>query len=146
MMLFLDRQRELASLATVTDRDGGLAIVWGRRRIGKTRLLLEWCRRARGVYVVADQSSTETQRAYVARSLAETLPGLADVTYPDWERLLARVAADASARAFRGPSSSTSCRISSRRRPDCRACTSAGWITTRSAPGCPLRSPAPVSG
>jgi AAA+ ATPase superfamily predicted ATPase len=56
-MLFLGRIDELARLAALSgDRAGGLAVVYGRRRIGKTRLLVEWCRRADGVYAVADQS------------------------------------------------------------------------------------------
>jgi AAA+ ATPase superfamily predicted ATPase len=45
MMRFLNRTAELAALAAL-DRAGGLAVVWGRRRIGKTRLLLEWCERS----------------------------------------------------------------------------------------------------
>jgi AAA+ ATPase superfamily predicted ATPase len=103
IMLFLDRQRERTVLTRLIDPPGGLAVVWGRRRIGKTRLLLEWCTRARGLYIVADQSSAETQRAYVARAVAAVLPGFADVPYADWERLFARLAADAAARGFRGP-------------------------------------------
>lgn len=102
-MLFLNRKAELAALAELAGGAGGLAIVWGRRRIGKTRLLLEWCRRAQGVYTVADQSNPDTQRRYFARAVAEALPGFADVSYPDWERLFARLAADAIARAFTGP-------------------------------------------
>jgi uncharacterized protein len=102
-MLFLDRTAELTALAELADDTGGLAVVWGRRRVGKTRLLVEWCEREGGVYAVADQSGAETQRAYLARALATRIPGFADVTYPDWERLLARVAADAAARSFRGP-------------------------------------------
>jgi AAA+ ATPase superfamily predicted ATPase len=77
--------------------------VWGRRRVGKTRLLLEWSGRQGGVSAVADQSAPEAQRAYLARAFAEVLPGFADVTYPDWERLFARLAADALARNFAGP-------------------------------------------
>src|SRR5213596_2269296 len=98
IMLFLNRKAELVALAELA-REGGLAVVWGRRRIGKTRLLLEWCDRERGVYTVADQSGPDTQRAYFARAIAPVLPGFADVTYPDWERLLSRLAADASARS-----------------------------------------------
>jgi len=101
-MLFLDRKAELAALSDL-DVEGGLAVVWGRRRIGKTRLLLEWCERAGGVYTVADQSGPETQRAYLARAIAAVLPGFADVRYPDWERLFSRLAADAVGRSFTGP-------------------------------------------
>lgn len=75
----------------------------GRRRIGKTRLLLEWSERAGGVYTVADQSAPDLQRAYFARAISQALPGFADVTYPDWERLLSRLAADAMSAGFTGP-------------------------------------------
>lgn len=101
-MQFLDRKVELAALRSLS-REGGLAVIWGRRRLGKTRLLVEWCERERGVYTVADQSSAELQRAYLARGLAEVLPGFADVVYPTWERLLNRLATDAAARGFTGP-------------------------------------------
>jgi AAA+ ATPase superfamily predicted ATPase len=102
-MLFLDRRDELAALDRLAAARGGLAVMWGRRRLGKTRLLLEWCTRRKGLYTTADQSSPETQRAYLARAVAAVLPGFADVVYPDWERLLTRLAADAAARGFRGP-------------------------------------------
>lgn len=102
-MVFLNREAEIAALDGLADDRGGLAVAWGRRRIGKTRLLLEWCSRAGGLYTTADQSGPETQRAYLARAIADVLPGFADVTYPDWERLLTRLASDAAARGFRGP-------------------------------------------
>ena len=101
-MLFCNRKLELAALGKL-DGSGGLAVVWGRRRIGKTRLLLEWSERAGGVYTVADQSAPDLQRAYFARAISQALPGFADVTYPDWERLLSRLAGDAKAAGFTGP-------------------------------------------
>ena len=101
-MSFWNRKQELAALGEL-DGAGGLAVVWGRRRIGKTRLLLEWSERAGGVYTVADQSAPHLQRAYFARAISQVLPGFADVTYPDWERLLSRLAADATSATFTGP-------------------------------------------
>jgi AAA+ ATPase superfamily predicted ATPase len=101
-MSFWNRNQELAALDEL-ERGGGLAVVWGRRRIGKTRLLVEWSERAGGVYTVADQSAPHLQRAYFARAISQALPGFADVTYPDWERLLSRLAADAMSAAFTGP-------------------------------------------
>ena len=59
-MNFLDREEELARLIALSKRrDGGLAVLTGRRRVGKTRLLVEWVERSGGVYFVADQSSAE---------------------------------------------------------------------------------------
>lgn len=103
-MKFVDRQDELARLDALAARpEGGLAVVYGRRRIGKTRLLLEWTARHGGLYAVADQSSAEVQRRYFAGAVAERLAGFDDVAYPDWRALLARLAREARASRWRGP-------------------------------------------
>lgn len=47
-MKFLDREDELARLLAMR-RGGGLAVISGRRRVGKTRLLTEWVERTGGV-------------------------------------------------------------------------------------------------
>jgi AAA+ ATPase superfamily predicted ATPase len=105
-MKFWDRSPELGRLdAMLTGAEGGgrLAVVYGRLRIGKTRLLLEWTKRRGGVYWVADQSAPEIQRRHLARALSAELPGFADVEYPEWRALFSRVAAEARSRGFHGP-------------------------------------------
>lgn len=103
-MDFLDRRNELARLERLSAApDGGLAVIWGRRRIGKTRLLLEWVEATGGTYWVADQSSGDVQRRYFASQMASVLPGFADVEYPDWSAAFARLARDAEQRGWRGP-------------------------------------------
>lgn len=102
-MQFIDRQSELSRLDSLMDSAGGLAVVYGRRRIGKTRLLLEWCHRHGGLYTVGDQSSQEVQRRYFATALETVLEGFGAVTYPDWGTLLSRLAKDAARRGWRGP-------------------------------------------
>ena len=43
-MRFIDREQEMVRLVRLgRERDGGIAAVWGRRRIGKSELLKEWC-------------------------------------------------------------------------------------------------------
>lgn len=106
IMRFVDREEELDRLEQLmARRDGALAVVYGRRRIGKTRLLLEWSRRHDGLYAVADQSSAEIQRRYLADTVAAhpRMAGFADVIYPDWRTLLARIAQQARAAKWRGP-------------------------------------------
>ena len=104
IMLFLNRTAEMERLDRLAAREGGgLAVVYGRRRIGKTRLLLEWSRRHGGLYTVADQSAVEIQRRYFAEAVAERLPGFGDVDYPDWRTLLTRLARDAESADWRGP-------------------------------------------
>ena len=103
-MEFLDRTRELARLeALVARRAAGLVALWGRRRVGKTRLLNEWCRRHDGVYTVADQSAEPVQRRYFAEAMSLKLPGFDDVEYRDWASLLRRLASDAKAVDWHGP-------------------------------------------
>ena len=101
-MKFIDRDEELERLQQLA-HTGGLALVWGRRRIGKTRLLLEWCKQHDGLYTVADQSAAPIQRRYFAASLAARFPGFDQVHYPDWRSLLERISAEAMHQQWRGP-------------------------------------------
>ena len=104
IMDFLDRENEMARLDRLAkSREGGLAVLYGRRRIGKTRLLLEWSARHGGLYTVADQSSAEIQRRYLAEAVAERLPGFADVEYRDWRGFFSRLAREARAADWHGP-------------------------------------------
>jgi hypothetical protein len=103
-MDFIDRREELDRLDRLARRtQGGLAVVYGRRRIGKTRLLLEWVARHGGLYTVADQSAPGIQRRYCSEAVASRLPGFSDVEYPDWRRLLGRLAKEAREQRWRGP-------------------------------------------
>lgn len=103
-MKFVDRRDELTRLHRVaTAEESGLVVVYGRRRVGKTRLLLEWAKRHDGLYTVADQSAAELQRRYFAEALGERLPGFAEVEYRDWRSLLSRVAREAQLAGWQGP-------------------------------------------
>jgi len=103
-MIFLNRTRELERLNRLAGSSGGgLAVVHGRRRMGKTRLLLEWVEKHGGLYAVGDLSAPDVQRRYLATALAERLPGFADVHYPDWASLVARLAREARQNRWRGP-------------------------------------------
>ncbi len=103
-MLFVNRQGELTRLDRfAASAEGGLAVVYGRRRVGKTRLLLEWAGRHDGLYSVADQSLPELQRRYLAETVAQRLPGFAEVEYRDWRTLFTRLAREAKLAGWRGP-------------------------------------------
>lgn len=103
-MKFLDREAEMRRLLHLSARDdGGLAVLWGRRRVGKTRLMLEWVRRANGLYTLADQSAGAVQRRYFAQALSSVLDGFGDAEYPDWRTLLRALARQAEQAGWRGP-------------------------------------------
>lgn len=62
---FLNRAQELEALEAFHDEPGGsLVLMYGRRRVGKTRLLREFCRGKRNLYYPA---ATEAEAAQVAR-------------------------------------------------------------------------------
>jgi AAA+ ATPase superfamily predicted ATPase len=78
-------------------------VIWGRRRVGKTRLLLEWARKYKGLYTVADMSSSDIQQRYLSKAVATRLPGFDEVTYSDWRSLFDRLAREALVHKWRGP-------------------------------------------
>lgn len=103
-MEFVDRIPEMERLDALAGRPGGgLAVIWGRRRVGKTRLMLEWSRKHGGLYTVADQSAPDIQRKYVAQALAGLFPMLAEASYGDWRSLLRALSREASASRWHGP-------------------------------------------
>lgn len=58
MTLFVDRQADLASLEALLKRPGAqMLIVYGRRRVGKTTLLLKWAEPYPTIYWVASRMS-----------------------------------------------------------------------------------------
>lgn len=69
---FVNRKRELAELDRHA-RDGGLLVAFGRRRVGKTRLLTHWLKRHQGLYTQAIEASKEQQLAQVYEDLTAHL-------------------------------------------------------------------------
>lgn len=103
-MKFVNRHKELERLERVAQsEEAELVVIWGRRRIGKTRLLLEWTERNKGVYFVADESAPSIQRKFFSLALEQALPGFSEVEYPDWNSLFSRLARDAMQVKWRGP-------------------------------------------
>jgi len=103
-MKFTNRKQEMARLdSLMRRRRPGVAVLWGRRRVGKTRLLLEWTQKHKGIYYTADESAASIQRKYFATAIGQALPGFAEVEYPDWMTLLLRLAQDAAQANWKGP-------------------------------------------
>jgi AAA+ ATPase superfamily predicted ATPase len=89
---FLDREDELGRLRRLlTRRQGGLGILYGRRRCGKSRLVREALPGARSVYYVGDDREAALQRSAFAVEVGRLLPGFAEAVYPDWDALFARL-------------------------------------------------------
>jgi uncharacterized protein len=95
------RATELAELAAAWERAvrgaPELAVVWGRRRVGKTYLLTHFAEGRRAVYFTATRQDTdERQLRRFAEALREQLgPDVADLapaSFPSWEAALRFVA------------------------------------------------------
>ncbi|MFB6393393.1 ATP-binding protein [Polymorphospora lycopeni] len=96
-MQIVGRGAELAELAAAWDRakagEPQLAVVWGRRRVGKTYLLTHFAQGKRSVYFTATrQDADERQLRRFAEAVREQLGGevadLAPSTFPSWEAAL----------------------------------------------------------
>lgn len=73
---FVDRSREMRALDKLPRAGGGLAVIYGRRRIGKTRLIREWMSRLEGyinVYFQAGLWGHKQNLEDLARALARGL-------------------------------------------------------------------------
>ena len=87
---FVDRRSELELLEELWSKGGGLGIVYGRRRIGKTRLLLKWIEEKPHVYYQAGFYSHDINLQGLARAFEEYLgiEGLSKVKFSSLDVLL----------------------------------------------------------
>jgi AAA+ ATPase superfamily predicted ATPase len=85
---FLDRREELRRLeGTLRAAEPALAVIYGRRRCGKSTLLQRVVRPG-DIYLLADQSEPALQRRAMAAAVEAVIPGFAGATYPSWDVLL----------------------------------------------------------
>lgn len=91
-MEFLDRLEEKKRLSDfITSPESGFACIYGRRRIGKSRLLREVTKDCPYVlYYIADKSEAILQRSRLADDISCLLPGFNAVVYNDWGSILER--------------------------------------------------------
>ena len=85
-MKFVDRIEEKARLEQFLSlAEGAFACVYGRRRVGKSRLLSEVIKlRGDVISFLADKSNPTLQRARLANDIGKLVPGFGEVVYPDW--------------------------------------------------------------
>lgn len=93
---FLNRADELARLRGALDqKETSLVVVFGRRRLGKSRLVLEALGDRPAIYYVGDDRDAALQREDLARQAEALIPDLSRVRYPDWAALLDRILSEA---------------------------------------------------
>ena len=96
-MDFIDREEEQKRFRRFLNlREGALSCVYGRRRIGKSRLIEEVVSGRGDVIVfVAERSEAALQRARLAADISSLIPGFADVAYDNWSVMFNRWQRDA---------------------------------------------------
>jgi AAA+ ATPase superfamily predicted ATPase len=83
--LFVDRKKECEELRKVLDAKGfGFAVLYGRRRVGKTRLLVESLKERNHVYYLAVEKDN---LRYLSAVVAQKFPEVRNLR-EDWEVLL----------------------------------------------------------
>ncbi|MBT5816416.1 MAG: ATP-binding protein [Opitutales bacterium] len=88
---FLNRSSELEKLKSFsTLKKPSLAIIYGRRRCGKSRLLQQFSR-SQDLYFLADKQGSALQRERLASDTAKRLDGFDQVSYPTWESILTQI-------------------------------------------------------
>lgn len=88
---FLNRSEEAGRLRRfMLQPHSPLAVLYGRRRCGKSRLLQEVLSNSNSVYYVADDRDAALQRAALAAEIGRRLDGFDRVTYPDWDSVFSR--------------------------------------------------------
>ena len=91
MATFIGREKELATLdAAYASGETGLIPVYGRRRVGKSQLILEFIRRKPSLYFLGKQTSRRFQLRDFMRTAAQAFdrPALAEANPGDWRGAL----------------------------------------------------------
>ena len=88
MLSFCNRVHELDVLNRWAGENPRLAVIHGRRRLGKTRLLRRWHEGVPGCYVLATEGTAALQRAAFAEDIEAVVPHFGEAVYPSWRALL----------------------------------------------------------
>lgn len=86
--MFINRHQELDALEQMFQ--SGVAeffVLYGRRRVGKTELLTQFCKRKRSIYFLASQLKTQDQLRQLTETSRHVIndPLLQSLVFDDWE-------------------------------------------------------------
>lgn len=86
-MKFVDITDETLRLEKALSREkSSLVVIYGRRRLGKSRLIKKVLSDG-DVYFLADRSESRYQRELLVKVVAQILPDFDKLTYPDCESM-----------------------------------------------------------
>lgn len=88
--MFLNRHKELDLLEKhFASGKAEMFVIYGRRRVGKTELIAQFCQEKRAIFFVSDLGSEISLRAAFSTAINTVLfgPGQMDAVYSSWEAL-----------------------------------------------------------
>ena len=89
--MFINREQELAALEQLYHSGKPeFFVLYGRRRIGKTELLLQFCKDKRSIYFLASQMKERDHLQHIIEVAQHTIddPLLQNISFNDWESAL----------------------------------------------------------
>ena len=89
--MFIGRERELSKLTKAYNSDKfQMAVIYGRRRVGKTKLITEFVKDKEAIYFSALEVGEKMNLANLSRSIMayETGRSIGDFTYGSFEQCL----------------------------------------------------------
>lgn len=89
--MFVNRDQELDALEKIYNSDSAeFFVLYGRRRVGKTELLLQFCKNKRSIYFLASQLKEQDHLRHLIEVSQQVLddPLLQNLTFNDWESAL----------------------------------------------------------
>ncbi|MCL1816459.1 MAG: ATP-binding protein [Clostridiales bacterium] len=91
--MFIGRKNELASLQRSYNKNGfHFPVIYGRRRVGKTTLINEFCQGKKAVYFVAIQSTIKENLEILSAQILSTLaPTAPKIPFPSFKEAIAYV-------------------------------------------------------
>ncbi len=91
-MSLIDRERELARLREAIERPPQLVVMRGRRRVGKSFLLVRALARSRGVFFQADEQTERAHLDLFAREVGRLLGPRVPLRFDSWDEALETLA------------------------------------------------------
>jgi len=89
--MFINREPELTALNQMWHSDAAeFFVLYGRRRVGKTELLTQFCKGKRSIYFLASQLKAPDQLRQLTEAARHVIDDalLQSLTFPDWESAL----------------------------------------------------------
>lgn len=95
--MFVGRQTELRKLQEMYETDQfQMAVFYGRRRVGKTTLINEFCKGKKAVYFVGIESTEKENLEFFSKAVWQTMaPGMSMGSFTSFSNLLEYIAAEA---------------------------------------------------